>query len=145
MVSRKQRPQLLVAAHVTDARGRILLARHATHWLWHLPDGGVRFGETMHDALFRSFHEDFGQRLTVLSPAPWLLTETIGNPTPMDIPLVLRNQLPRADLPYPIAPQKWHFRQSIEYSITANWAVFDVASKHRALLGAPGEPPTDRT
>ncbi|HMY72919.1 MAG TPA: M14 family metallopeptidase, partial [Blastocatellia bacterium] len=45
-----------------------------------------------------------------------LLTETIGNPTPMEIPLVLRNQLPRADLPYPIAPQKWHFRQSIDYS-----------------------------
>lgn len=60
-----------------------------------------------------------------------LLTETIGNPTPMEIPVVLRNQLPRADLPYPIAPQKWHFRQSIEYSITANRATLDVASKHR--------------
>jgi len=60
-----------------------------------------------------------------------LLTETIGNPTPMDIPLALRNQLPRADLPYPIAPQKWHFRQSIEYSITANRAVLDVSSRHR--------------
>ena len=60
-----------------------------------------------------------------------LLTETIGNPTPMEVPLVLRNQLPRGDLPYPIAPQKWHFRQSIEYSITANRAVLDVASKHR--------------
>ncbi len=60
-----------------------------------------------------------------------LLTETIGNPTPVEIPLVLRNQLPRADLPSPIAPQKWHFRQSIEYSITANRAVLDVASKHR--------------
>jgi hypothetical protein len=35
------------------------------------------------------------------------------------------------DLPYPVAPQKWHFRQSIDYSITANRAVLDVASKHR--------------
>lgn len=60
-----------------------------------------------------------------------LLTETIGNPTPMEIPLVLRNQLPRGDLPYPIAPQKWHFRQSIDYSLTANWAVIDVASRYR--------------
>lgn len=60
-----------------------------------------------------------------------LLTETIGSPTPMEIPLVLRNQLPRGDLPYPVAPQKWHFRQSVEYSLTANWAVIDVASKHR--------------
>src|SRR4030095_7860012 len=60
-----------------------------------------------------------------------LLTETIGNPTPMEIPLALRNQLPRADLPYPIAPQKWRFRQSIEYSITPNRAVLDVSSRHR--------------
>jgi hypothetical protein len=60
-----------------------------------------------------------------------LLTETIGNPTPMEIPLVLNRQLPRGDLPLPIAPQKWHFRQSIEYSLTANRAVLDIASKHR--------------
>jgi len=63
-----------------------------------------------------------------------LLTETIGNPTPMEIPLVVRNQLPRADLPSPIAPQKWHFRQSIDYSVTANYAVFDIASKRREDL-----------
>ncbi|MFN8574200.1 MAG: M14 metallopeptidase family protein [Gemmatimonadaceae bacterium] len=60
-----------------------------------------------------------------------LLTETIGNPTPMEIPLVVNNQLPRGDLPYPIAPQKWHFRQSIDYSVTANYAVFDIASRNR--------------
>ncbi|HEX6053829.1 MAG TPA: M14 family zinc carboxypeptidase [Gemmatimonadaceae bacterium] len=60
-----------------------------------------------------------------------LLTETIGNPTPMEIPLIVRNQLPRGDLPSPIAPQKWHFRQSIDYSVTANYAVFDIASKRR--------------
>jgi len=60
-----------------------------------------------------------------------LLTEAIGNPTPMNIPLVLRNQLPRGDLPAPIAPQQWHFRQSIDYSVTANRAVLDVASKYR--------------
>jgi hypothetical protein len=60
-----------------------------------------------------------------------LLTETIGNPTPMEIPLVLGKQLPKADLSAPIAPQKWHFRQSIEYSLTANRAVLDVASRYR--------------
>jgi hypothetical protein len=60
-----------------------------------------------------------------------LLTETIGNPTPMRIPLVPANQLPHADLPYPIEPQEWHFRQSIDYSLTANWAVLDVASRYR--------------
>jgi hypothetical protein len=60
-----------------------------------------------------------------------LLTETIGNPTPMEIPFVPNRMLPSGDLPYPITPQKWHFRQSIEYSVTANRAVMDVASRHR--------------
>ena len=60
-----------------------------------------------------------------------ILTETIGNPTPIDIPLVVRNQLPRGDLPAPIAPQRWHFRQSIDYSVTANYAIFDLAAKRR--------------
>jgi hypothetical protein len=63
-----------------------------------------------------------------------LLTETIGNPTPTSIPFIPDQQLPRADLPYPIAPQKWHFRQSIEYSLTANRAVLDVASRERENL-----------
>jgi hypothetical protein len=60
-----------------------------------------------------------------------LLTESIGNPTPMDIPFLLQRQLAKGDFPYPVAPQKWHFRQSIDYSITANRAVLDLASKHR--------------
>jgi hypothetical protein len=63
-----------------------------------------------------------------------ILTETIGNPTPIRIPFVLQKQLPNGDLPYPIAPQEWHFRQSIEYSITANRAILDLASKHREDL-----------
>src|SRR5437764_8015162 len=49
-----------------------------------------------------------------------LLTETIGNPTPFDIPLVPQRQIPTGDLPFPVAPQKWHFKQSIDYSMTAN-------------------------
>ena len=60
-----------------------------------------------------------------------LLTESIGNPTPVEIPFFLQRQLPKGDFPYPVAPQKWHFRQSIEYSMTANRAVLDLASKHR--------------
>ncbi|HZT76603.1 MAG TPA: M14 metallopeptidase family protein [Vicinamibacterales bacterium] len=58
-----------------------------------------------------------------------ILTESIGNPTPVEIPFVLEMQLPRADVPNPIAPQTWHFRQSIEYSVTMNYAVLDIASK----------------
>jgi hypothetical protein len=60
-----------------------------------------------------------------------ILTETIGNPTPMRIPYVSSNVLPRADLPYPIQPQEWHFRQSIDYAITANRAILDIASRNR--------------
>jgi hypothetical protein len=63
-----------------------------------------------------------------------LLTESIGSPTPIDIPFVPEKQLPSADLPFPIAPQRWHFRQSIEYSVTANRAVIDVASRYRETL-----------
>ncbi len=60
-----------------------------------------------------------------------LLTETIGSPTPIEVALVPDRQLARGDLPYPVAPQVWHFRQSIDYSITANRAVLDLASKYR--------------
>jgi hypothetical protein len=60
-----------------------------------------------------------------------LLTETIGNPTPMEVPLVADRQLPNGDEPFPVPPQTWHFRQSIEYSMTANRAVLDLASKYR--------------
>ncbi len=60
-----------------------------------------------------------------------LLTETIGSPAPMDIPFVAERVLPSDNLPYPIRPQLWHFRQSIDYSVTANKAVLDVASRHR--------------
>lgn len=60
-----------------------------------------------------------------------ILTETIGNPTPMRIALVPERQLRSAGLPAPIAPQEWHFRQSIDYSVSANYAFLDMASRYR--------------
>jgi len=60
-----------------------------------------------------------------------ILTESIGSPTPVDIPFIPERLLPKHDYPYPVAPQKWHFRQSIEYALTADMAILDVASKHR--------------
>jgi len=63
-----------------------------------------------------------------------ILTETIGSPTPMRIPFVPARQLPSRDLPYPIAPQEWRFRQSVEYSISFNRAVIDYASRNREHL-----------
>jgi len=60
-----------------------------------------------------------------------LLTETIGNPTPVDIPFIPNRLQPESDLPLPVQPQEWHFRRSIDYSVTANRAVFDIASRRR--------------
>jgi hypothetical protein len=60
-----------------------------------------------------------------------LLTEAIGSPTPIEIPFVPSRAIASGDLPFPIAPQTWHFRQSIEYEVTANMAVLDVASRYR--------------
>ncbi len=63
-----------------------------------------------------------------------LLTETIGNPTPVTIPFRPERQLPQGNLPLPVEPGEWHFRQSIEYSQTANWAVLDYAARNRDHL-----------
>jgi hypothetical protein len=63
-----------------------------------------------------------------------LLTEAIGNPTPIQIPLIPEKLLPKGDLPMPIQPQKWYFAQSIAYELTANRAVLDVASRYRETL-----------
>jgi hypothetical protein len=60
-----------------------------------------------------------------------ILTEMIGNPTPIDIPFIPEKLLPDGDYPYPIAPQKWHMRQSIDYSITADRAILDLAAKRK--------------
>jgi hypothetical protein len=63
-----------------------------------------------------------------------LLTEIIGSPTPMQLPLVPARQLPSNDLPFPVAPQLWHNRQSIDYEQTNNRAVLDYASRERQHL-----------
>lgn len=59
-----------------------------------------------------------------------LLTEIIGSPTPMEIPLVPGRLLPNSDSPNPAQPQKWHFRQSIDYSVSLNYAVLGYAQRY---------------
>jgi hypothetical protein len=88
---------------VTSRRG----ANYSTWW-----NGGLR--TTVY------FHNMIG-----------LLTETIGHLTPIRIPFLPERHLPDSSLHAPIAPQEWHFRQSIEYSLTANYAVLDIASRNR--------------
>lgn len=85
-------------------------ARYSTWW-----NGGLRTTQYFHNII-------------------GLLTETIGSPNPMEIPFLLERQLPSGDLPYPIQPQTWRFRQSVDYSITANRAVLDLASRWREKL-----------
>ncbi|GGE78627.1 M14 family metallopeptidase [Sphingomonas prati] len=63
-----------------------------------------------------------------------ILTEIIGNPTPMEIPLVPANQLARQDEVLPIAPQPWHFQQSIDYVKEMNRAILDYASRYRETV-----------
>ncbi|MEO5800598.1 MAG: M14 metallopeptidase family protein, partial [Gemmatimonadales bacterium] len=63
-----------------------------------------------------------------------ILTESIGNPTPQTIALRLDRQLPSGDGVFPIQWGPWHFRQSIDYSMTANRAILDLASRYREDL-----------
>ncbi|MGE0813651.1 MAG: M14 family metallopeptidase [Vicinamibacterales bacterium] len=63
-----------------------------------------------------------------------LLTESIGNPTPEQVGFVPDRMIAKGDYPMPIPPQTWHFRQSIDYSMTANYAVLDFAQRYRETL-----------
>src|SRR5690606_6361980 len=49
---------------------------------------------------------------------------------PYQIPLVPNRLLPNGDTPNPVLPQIWHFRQSIDYSVTMNYAVIDHAARN---------------
>lgn len=63
-----------------------------------------------------------------------ILTEIIGNPTPMEIPLVPGKQLGTQDGVMTIAPQKWHFQQSIDYMKEMSKATLDYASRNREVV-----------
>ncbi len=63
-----------------------------------------------------------------------LLTEIIGSPTPSAIPLVPERLLPSGSTPNPVTPRKWYFRQSIDYSVSLNYAVLDYAVRYRDQL-----------
>jgi hypothetical protein len=63
-----------------------------------------------------------------------LLTEMIGNPTPMKIPFVPSRLIPNSGTPFPITPQKWYFKSSIDYSVSLNYAVLNYALRHKDEL-----------
>lgn len=59
-----------------------------------------------------------------------ILTEIIGNPSPSEVPLVPDRLVPNHATPFPVTPQKWKFRTSIDYSTSLNYAVLDYASRN---------------
>ncbi|SIO17637.1 M14 family metallopeptidase [Algoriphagus halophilus] len=59
-----------------------------------------------------------------------ILTEIIGSPTPSSVPLVPDRLIPNNGTPYPVAPQDWHFRRSIDYSVSLNYAILNHAVRH---------------
>ena len=59
-----------------------------------------------------------------------LLTEIVGSPTPSEIPLVPARLLPNSDSPNPVTPRKWYFKNSIDYSVSLNYAVLNYAQRH---------------
>jgi hypothetical protein len=63
-----------------------------------------------------------------------LLTEIIGGPNPAEVPLVPQRLIPNGATPFPVTPQKWLFRQSIDYSVSLNYAVLDYATRYRDEL-----------
>ncbi len=61
-----------------------------------------------------------------------LLSEIQGNPTPIRVQLVPSRLLPDGNQPFPITPgQEWHQTQSIDYLMSANRAILDLAAKMR--------------
>ncbi|MGQ0732743.1 MAG: M14 family metallopeptidase, partial [Acidobacteriota bacterium] len=144
-------PQIMYNHHQTGPAGTILFAppfRDPANYVYHpLIITGLdvvgsamhqRFvsenkpGATMRRGANYSTWWNGGLRTTVyFHNMIGLLTESIGHPTPIEVPFLPDRQIMSADLPFPVQPQVWHFRQSVEYSLTANRAVLDVASRNK--------------
>jgi hypothetical protein len=147
-------PQIIYNHHQTGPTGTILFAppfRDPANYVYHplIITGLDVVGSAMHNRFVAENKPGATMRRGAnystwwnggLRTAPYfhnmigLLTESIGHPTPIEVAFVPDRQMASADLPFPIEPQKWHFRQSIDYSITANWAVLDVASRNREIF-----------
>ena len=147
-------PQIMYNHHQTGPSGTVLFAppfrdppNHNVHPLVSL--GIQAVGTAMHSRLVAegkpgatmrqgaSYSAWFNGNLRTTSyfhNMIGILTETQGNPTPMRIQFMPDRLLTVNDMPYPIMPQEWHFRQSVDYSITNNRAILDYASRYRETL-----------
>jgi hypothetical protein len=86
------------------------------------------------EASYSTWTNGIERTVTYFHNAVGLLTEIIGHPTPMKLGMVPDRQLPHNDLPYPVAPQTWHLKSSIDYSLTLDRAVIDYAVRNRERL-----------
>ena len=99
---------------LTEGKGGAVKREEASYSTWF--NGGVR--------TTTGFHNQIG-----------ILHEIIGNPTPISIPLVSNKLLAYGNNPLPIGPQQiWHQYQSIEYVITANRAILDLAARQSDIF-----------
>ena len=85
-------------------------------------------------SVFSTWYNGGLRTITYFHNMVGLLTETIGGPTPSEISLVPERLIPNAGTVFPVTPQKWHFRQSVDYSISMNYAVLNYAQRHRDEL-----------
>ena len=99
---------------LAEGKGGAVKREEASYSTWF--NGGVR--TTV------GFHNQIG-----------LLHEIVGNPTPITIPLIPDKLVAYGNNPLPIGPkQVWHQYQSIEYVITANRAILDLAARQKDLF-----------
>ncbi len=147
-------PQLMYNHHQSGPAGEVIfippLRDPVNHNLDALVTLGIQAaGTAMHERLVAQGKGGSGMRTQANYDGWWnggmrntatyhntiaLLTEIIGSPTPMEIPLIPEKQLYISDLPLPIAPQPWHFRQTIDYLMETNRAMLDYASRNRETL-----------
>ncbi len=98
---------------VREGKGGTTMRSGASYSIWW--NGGLRTTPYYHNAI-------------------GLLSEIRGGPNPQEIPFIPRRQLATTDIPLPVEPGELLFRTAIEYSMTANWAVMDYASRNKDLL-----------
>ena len=147
-------PQIMYNHHQTGPLGAVIFMppfRDPFNYVYDplIPLKIEAVGTAMHERLVEEGKPGSGQRsaanystwyngglrtVTYFHNMTGILTEIIGSPTPMQLPLVPERQLPVSDLPFPAPPQIWHYRQSIDYELTNNRAIMDYASREKEHL-----------
>ncbi|MEA1886087.1 MAG: M14 metallopeptidase family protein [Bacteroidota bacterium] len=151
---RKWFPQIMYNHHQSGPNGMVVFVppfREPPNYNFDplLVAGIQSVGLAMHNRLIAEGKAGSGMR-SVASYSTWfngnlrttgyfhnqigILTEIKGNPTPIEIEFNPDRQLPTNDMPYPVEPGLFPFRDAIEYSYTMNMAILDYASRYRETL-----------